>query len=227
MTGDLKDFIARLSMVLPKRWFAEQSPNLEALLTGIATPWVWLYNLITYVVSQTRLMTATDDSLDMISNDYFGRKILRKLDESDTIYRGRILAAVLREAASRPAVSAGLEDLIGNPPTIFEPANCLDTGAYGGLQGNLGFKGMGMAYGHIGGWGSLSLPFQFFVTATRPPTPGVSMLAGYGTSNGGYGEGSSSYVDLSLLPGHVSDADIQTALCSLLPINAVAWLRII
>ena len=52
------------------------------------------------------------------------------------------------------------------------------------------------------------------------------MLSGYGTSGGGYGEGAISYVDLSLLPGHVTDQDIQSMLCSLLPVNAIAWLRI-
>ncbi len=49
---------------------------------------------------------------------------------------------------------------------------------------------------------------------------------GYGTSVGGYGEGAISYVDPALLPGHVTDADIQAALSRLLPVNAVAWLRI-
>jgi hypothetical protein len=72
----------------------------------------------------------------------------------------------------------------------------------------------------------LVLPLQFFVTAARPPTPVISMLAGYGTPNGGYGLGELSYVDLSLLPGQVTDQDVQSTLCSLLPVNAVAWLRI-
>jgi hypothetical protein len=83
-----------------------------------------------------------------------------------------------------------------------------------------------MAYGQRGGWGNLQMPLQFFVTATRPAMPGIGLLAGYGTPAGGYGIGSISYVDLSLLPGHVSDPDIQATLCSLLPVNAVAWLRI-
>jgi hypothetical protein len=67
---------------------------------------------------------------------------------------------------------------------------------------------------------------QFFVTASRPATPGISMLAGYGTPNGAYGEGQISYINLDLLPGHVTDQDIQSTLCGLLPVNAVAWLRI-
>jgi hypothetical protein len=225
MAGDFADFIFRLRSVLPKRWFAEQSPNLEALLGSIATPWVSLYSLIAYVISQTRLVSATEEWLDLISNDYFGSSLARKSDEVDLAYRSRIQAALRREAATRSSVSAGLEDLIGTQPVIFEPANCGDTGSYGG-GGHSNTLGGGMAYGQIGGWGSLGLPLQFFVTATRPPVPGVGMLAGYGISSGGYGEGSISYVDLALLPGHVSDADIQATLCSLLPVNAVAWLRI-
>jgi hypothetical protein len=227
MTGDLADFLSRLWAVLPKRWFAEQSPNLEALLTSIATPWVWLYNLIIYVIAQTRLATATDEWLDLIAIDYFGRQLSRKTNEADFSYRDRIQGALLQEAATRSAVEAGLQGLIGTPPAVFEPANCMDTGSYGASAGTANMPCTGMAYGQAGGWGSLQLPLQFFVTATRPPTPGVGMITGYGTSNGGYGGGAISYVDLSLLPGHVSDADIQAMLCRLLPVNAVAWLRII
>jgi hypothetical protein len=227
MTGDHSDFISRLWAVLPKRWFAEQSPNLEALLASIATPWVWLYSLITYVIAQTRLATATDEWLDLIALDYFGRKLIRKTNEEDFSYRNRIQVALLQEAATRSAVTAGLQGLTGIQPAIFEPANCMDTGSYGASAGAPIMEGTGMAYGQTGGWGSLQLPLQFFVTTTRPPTPGVGMLAGYGTSNGGYSEGAISYVDLSLLPDHVTDADIQTMLSRLLPVNAVAWLRII
>jgi hypothetical protein len=226
MTGDLADITSRLRSVLPKRWFGEQSPNLTAVLQSIGTPWVWLYGVIVYVIAQTRLTTAADSWLDLISFDFFGDGIGRKSNESDSNFRARIKAALLREAATRSAISSGLEALLGSPPVIFEPANCADTGCYGGSSSGFIVSGYGMAYGILGAWGSLALPLQFFVTATRPPTSGVSMLAGYGTSNGGYGEGSISYVDLALLPGHVSDQDVESALCSLLPINTIAWLRI-
>ena len=227
MAGDLADFVSRLRAVLPKRWFAERSPNLEAVLTSLAAPWVWLYGLISYVILQTRLMTASDEWLDLISNDYFGDRLDRKPNEADFSYRNRIQRALLHEAATRSAVSAGLESLTGTRPVIFEPANCMDTGSYGALADGPNMPGTGMAYGLAGGWGNLELPLQVFVTVTRPATPGLGMLGGYGTSNGAYGEGAISYVDLSLLPGHVSDTDIQVTLCSLLPINAVAWLRLI
>jgi hypothetical protein len=227
MTGDLSDCLSRLWTVLPKRWFAEQSPNLDAMLTSIATPWVWLYNLITYVIAQTRLATATDEWLDLIAIDYFGYELSRKTNEVDFSYRNRIQATLLQEAATRSAVETGLQGLTGTLPAIFEPANCMDTGSYGAAARTANMPGTGMAYGQAGGWGSLQLPLQFFVAVTRPPTPGVGMIAGYSTSIGGYGDGAISYVDLSLLPGHVTDVDIQAMLCRLLPVNAVAWLRII
>lgn len=226
MTGDLTDIVSRLWAVLPKRWFAEHSPNLEAVLTCLATPWVRVYKLIRYVIMQTRLRTATDMWLDLIAVDYFGRKLPRRSNEVDLTYRARIQTALLRGAATRSAVSAGLESLIGTKPVIFEPANCMDTGGYGGLAVNPNMPGSGLAYGQAGGWGSLGLPYQFFVTVARSPAPGVGLLAGWGTSGGGYGEGALGYVDLSLFPGHVTDQDIQSTLCSVLPVNAVAWLRI-
>jgi hypothetical protein len=226
MAGDLNDIVNRLWSALPKRWFAEQSPNLTTVLTCIATPWVWLYNFILYVRLQTRLVTATEDWLDLIANDYFGRKLQRKPGEADFAYRARIQNALLQGAATRVAVSSGIEKLVGTRPNIFEPANCMDTGSYGAINGHPQLTATGLAYGRVGGWGSLELPLQFFISTTRPPVPGVGMLAGYGTSYGGYGEGSISYVDLSLLPGQVTDRDIQTTLSDLLPINAVAWLKI-
>ena len=210
MTGDLDDIIYRLRSVLPHRWFSETSPNLNAVLSSIATPWVWLYGLISYVISQTRLASATDDWLDLIAADYFGSGLIRKPGEGDASYRSRIQAALVREAATRSAVSEGLTDLIGRQPSIFEPANCMDTGCYGASGLSSPIPGTGMAYGQAGGWGSLDLPFQFFITCERSPTPGVGLLAGYSTLNGGYGQGQISYIDLALLPGHVTDTDIRT-----------------
>src|ERR1700710_1612459 len=133
MTGDFADIVSRLSLVLPKHWFPAQSPNVNAVLTGIAAPWAWLYDLITYVIKQTRIGTATDDWLDLVAFDYFGRRLARKPDELDPSYRSRIKAALLRDGATRTAVSSALEALTGTRPDIFEPANCMDTGCYGAL----------------------------------------------------------------------------------------------
>jgi hypothetical protein len=226
MTGDLFNIVLRLRSTLPKRWFGENSPNLDALLTSIANPWVWLYDLISYSIRQTRLATASDEWLDLIATDYFGSRLGRKVSETDIAYRVRIRRALLREAATRSAVLRGLQGLTGIEPAIFEPANCMDTGGYGTLSGDPTLRVVGLAYGKAGGWGNLALPYQFFVTAARPLVPGVAMLAGYGTPSGAYGQGCLGYVAVSLLPGQVTDAEIQNTLSGLLPINAVAWLRI-
>ena len=227
MVGDLADFVSRIRSVLPKRWFGEQSPNLQSVLTGMATPWVWLYGVIGYVVDQTRLSTATEEWLDLIANDYFGDFLKRKANEADASYRSRIKLALLQEAATRTGISAGVKALTGVAPVIFEPGNCMDSGGYGSLSLGSNAVGSGMAYGLVGGWGNLQMPLQFFITVTRPPTTGLDSIAGYGTSSGAYGRGESSYVDLALLPGQITDADIQATICRLLPVNATAWLRII
>jgi len=134
---------------------------------------------------------------------------------------------LLRDAATRSAINAGILDLCGSEPWIFEPARCSDTGAYGTSGGGADIPYTGLAYGVTGGWGNLNLPLQFFVSIKRPAAPGVAMLAGYGTSAGAYGNGSISYVNVSGLPGRISDDDIRSTLLSLLPLNAVAWLQIV
>nr|WP_294511680.1 hypothetical protein [uncultured Rhodopila sp.] len=227
MTGDLYDFVARIRSAIPKRWFGDQAPNLTAIITCIATPWTWLYGLLTYVISQTRIGSASDNWLDLIALDFFGSDLARDSGENDTSYRSRIQRNLLRTAASRSAVSSCMEQLTGAEPRIFEPAKCSDTGSYATVADGPVPPGCGLAYGAAGGWGNLNLPFQFFITITRPPTPGVGLLAGYGTNAAGYDAGSIAYFDLSMLPGQVTDEDIQNTLSSLLPINTVAWLQIV
>lgn len=223
MRGDVADFISRLSSVLPGRWFAEKPPNLSAILRCLATPWSWVYALIDYVSAQTRLAKATDRWLDLFAFDFLGDMMRRKQGESDPSYRARIASMLLPSAATRPAIVAGVAALIGSEPRIFEPARCADTGGYGGASSPVG---AGCAYGQAGGWGNLNLPNQFFITVTRPPTPGTGMLSGYADAAGGLGVGSLSYADLAELPGYVSDQDIQQSLCRLLPVNTTAWLSI-
>jgi hypothetical protein len=144
MTGDLTDIIMRLKSVLPKRWFSEQSPNLTAIIKSIAVPWAWLYSSLNYVIRQTRIASATDGWLDVISLDYFGDGLRRKSNETDTSYRTRIQRALLREAATRCAVGACIKELVGAEPRIFEPSKCSDTGSYATLAGASGVSWSGL-----------------------------------------------------------------------------------
>ena len=67
MLGDVTDIRERMRAVLPLRWFPDQSPNLDTLLTCLATPWAWFYSLAQYTRSQTRLISALDQWLDLIA----------------------------------------------------------------------------------------------------------------------------------------------------------------
>ena len=227
MVGDLTDVVFRLKAVLPKGWFSDQSPNLSIILTCLAVPLVWLYDQLDYVKAQTRIGSATDAWLDLAAQDYLGCRCYRKAGETDAVYRLRIKKALLARAATRLALTSNILDLVGSLPVIFEPGSCQDAGSYGAIGPGPSVQPCGLAYGVVGGWGSLQLPYQVFLTVKRPIIYGEAGLAGYGTGASGYGVGPSAYLDLAELPGYVTDEDIQARICSSLPVNAVAWLRIV
>jgi hypothetical protein len=222
MTGDQSDIVARLKVVLPGGWFADETPLLDCVLAGLGCAWAWVYQTLQYVTAQTRIATATDVWLDVIARDYFGRRLVRRAGQADDPFRRRIMAELLRERGTRAAVIGVLKDLTGRSPIVFEPSRATDTGAYGAAGGGWS----GLAYGAAGGWGSLNLPFQFFVTAYRPAGSGIAFVAGWGSGCGGYNKGAVEYGNLAMLQGQVTDVDINAAAASVLPIATTGWLRI-
>ncbi len=129
MTGDTNDLLARLKVTLPAKWFADSTPILDGLLTGLASAWSWLYALLVFTRNQTRLATATGTFLDAISADCLGPALPRRTAEPDATYRLRIARELLRERNTRTALVAALTDLTGRPPIVFEPTRPADTGA--------------------------------------------------------------------------------------------------
>ena len=221
MMGDNADIVRRLKATLPAGWFPDVTPILDAILSGIASAWSWLYALLQYVKTQSRIATATGIWLDIVAQDFFGDRIGR-LGRSDSDFRFRIQRELVRERGTRAAVSSILGDLTNREPTIFEPTNASDTGGWGTAAA----PHTGLAYGNAGGWGSLSLPFQCFVTAYRPLSGGISLVGGWSTPAGGYGGGSLEYADLALMTPTVSDSEIFAAVASVMPAAATAWVRI-
>lgn len=173
---------ARIRSVLPVSWFPTSStrgpsasPILDGVLAGLGAAWAAIYSLLSYTKLQTRIATATDFFLDLIAADFFSPELVRRAGETDTAFRLRILSNIFAPRATRTALSMALTELTGHPPLIFEPGYTNDTGGYGTFaQG-----GGGMAYGARGGYGSLELPFQCFVTAFRPSAEVISQVAGY------------------------------------------------
>ncbi|HET9019597.1 MAG TPA: hypothetical protein VFN46_08425 [Acetobacteraceae bacterium] len=216
MTTNIADMQGRLASLLPLRWFADDAPVLSSLLAGLADGWAWLSDMLAYAKLQTRIATATDTFLDLVSQDCFAAALPRRTGESDAAFRGRIQQELLRERATRPALVAVLTDLTGRVPVVFEPARPADTGAYGTALG----------YGVAGGWGSLALPSQSFVTAFRPLGAGVPVVGGWGSGAGGWGVGAIEYASRPMVEAQVSDADITAAVARSVPVATIAWLRI-
>jgi hypothetical protein len=217
-TGDQTDFVARLKAVLPGGWFRDATPILDGVLNGIAWALSLVYGLAAYARLQTRIGTATDGFLDLISLDFFGSKLPRKPQEMDSAFRARILSQLFLEKATRRGLIRVLQLLTGRTPLVFEPARIADTGAYSTNT---------MGYGVAGAYGSLALPFQAFVMAYRPTGQGIPFVGGYGSSVGAYSTPSQlEYANPSLIQGVVQDADIYAAIDAVKPAGTIIWTRI-
>jgi hypothetical protein len=222
MIGDQSDMLGRLKAVLPTRWFADDTPVLDSILSGVSAGWAWVYQLLQYVRIQTRIASATGVWLDTISLDLFGNRVIRRSGQGDGPFRVRIQQEIFREHGTRAAITSILEDLTARTPAIFEPARVTDTGGYGSVGGD----GTGFAYGLAGAWGNLELPFQCCVTAYRGVAGAIADVNGYGDNCGGYGVGASEYASLTMIQGPVTDADICAAVARVMPVAAIAWLAI-
>lgn len=208
--------VARLKAALPARWFADTTPVLDGVLAGLAAPWAALYAQLRQAIAQTRIATASAGFLDLISGDFFARRLPRRLSEADDAFRARIQAEMRRERATRAGMAAALSDLTGRPPAIFEPARPADTGAWNGQAG----------YGAAGRFGSLMLPRQVFITAYRPLGAGIATIAGWGATQGGYGNGTLAWGDQAQIAGQVTDAEIAATVAATMPTAGIAWLAI-
>ena len=183
MIGDQADIVGRLRAVLPVRWFPDSAPVLDALLSGLASGWSSVFQQLQYVRAQTRIATATDIWLDVVAQDYLGSRLVRRTGQGDAAFRGAIQRELFRERGTRAAIVSGPQDLTGRPPQIFEPAR---PGEPAATDRRLAMAGLG--YGCAGGWGSLTLPFQCFITAYRSIGAGTAMISGWSSNGGAYGQ---------------------------------------
>jgi hypothetical protein len=152
----------------------------------------------------------------MAASDFAGAALPRRSGESDAAYSARVRASLLLPRATRSGLIETLTALTGRTPAVFEPRNAADTGGYNLRSG----------YNSLGGYGSMSLPYQFFVTALRPNDTAISNASGYGAGPGGYNLAPLQYASDSALGGIVSDAEIYAAVAAVLPSCAIAWTRI-
>lgn len=175
--GDQDDIVARVKATIPPTWYPDTSPVLDAILTAFANAASWIYGLIAYAKLQTRIATATDGWLDLIANDFFGRRLTRGA-RSDDLFRQAIIAEVFRPRDTREAIIDILEGLTGREPVVFTPARPQDAGGYSPGPAGDGV-GRVIAYNVAGGYGSLLMPYQFLIHAFRSDTGGIPLVGGY------------------------------------------------
>ncbi len=219
--GDQADMAARLRRALPRGWFPDDAPALGTILAGFGSMWSGIFDHVAYVTLQTRIATATGANLDLIALDFFGMGLQRRPGESDDLLRARIKRELFREKGTRAAIVSVLTDLTGVAPAIFEPRRTSDTGGW--TQGGIGF-------GVAGGYGSLTLPFQAFVTAYRATPSGIANVEGFypgsGAALGGWGQGAIMWGSLAQVAGPVTDADVYAAVAGVIPEATIAWTAI-
>jgi len=220
-TGD-QNYMFNLIKSNLVNWFGNNTPVLDSVLMGVADTDAFIHSFKDYAALQTRIKTATDFYLDYISKDFFGNKLPRKPQESDSKFRVRILAALVQEKCTRNAFRNGLFLLTGQYPILFEPWRALDCGGYNVAQ----YTGYDIA----GRYGSDSYPYQGFIDVFVNAGIGMSNYSGYNVSYGGYstsgGKAYLYYGGNSLVGLDVTDDDIYSLINSIKVWGTLIWVRI-
>ena len=136
----------------------------------------------------------------------------------------RVKHEILRPRDTRLALIEALTDLTGRAPVVFEPRNAYDTGTYATPSN--------YAYGVVGGYGNMTLPWQMFIHAFLPVTSakGVGNVAGYGVPIGSYRSGTVGtkieYITPAQIVQLISAQDINNTIVATLPAGTVGWTAI-
>ncbi len=230
------------------------APVANAVLGGLADGLAWVRAQGMTVRAGTRRADTTGWLLDVDAFGFFGPRFLRRPNESDASWLARYTAEIFRPRVTRAAIDRALYDLTGRHPVILEMWNTGDVGGYGAPNlayggGNPvaprvgGYGSTGGGYGRgaegygvrsnpitarpgAGRWGSLSYPYQVFITAFRPQSPSIPLVAGYGSPVGGYGIGTITYADISQEQSLVSDAEIYATVHRTVGAGVTAWVAI-
>jgi hypothetical protein len=218
-TGSSSDITSRVKGLIPKRWFKWVAPYRDAIIGGLSDAASLCYNLILYARAQTRLATAYGIWLDIFAYDFLGRTIMRNKLADDT-FRAIIRATILQERVTRAGMVKALMTLTGKTPSIFEPWNTFDTGAYSNASTPYGSMGYGQGRG---GYGSMNLPGQTFIKVARGSPSGVPNVDGYGNVIAGYGAGSIEYVGPGTELSGVTDAMIYQLINMTKPTGSTCW----
>jgi hypothetical protein len=167
------DFANRLLRLFPNGWLSDaaQVPGGVAYATflGIGTPLDYNLAQFQFVAAGLRIKLAYGSALDVISTDYFGNGLPRLPGETDTAFRARILAQLLRPRVTKAAVGAAILAAVGVSPIVCEPWSvgytlCWDLNGYWSTDSQQNAPAR---------WGDM-IPFTGFIDISAP----VNMATG-------------------------------------------------
>jgi hypothetical protein len=253
-TGDSDDILARVRSELPARWFNRDAPLRDAILGGISDVAAWAYSFLYFDYAQMRLATATGMFLDLFANDFLGL-YLKRDGANDDVFRARIRATILQERVTRAGMISCVTQLVGSPPTIFEPWNPGDAGGWntgafawagatpgtrpgGGWNVSSGWDKNASGYdispasarssGGAGGWGTLLMPAQVLITVPPSVIQGVPKVGGWNLGGAAWNTGVGEWLDEdSIEVGSLTEGDIYATIAATKPTGVVAWTNIL
>jgi hypothetical protein len=217
MTGDIPDLLSRIKSLLPP-WFPSTTPVLDAILTGPATAFSWIYGFIQYLIGQTRLKTVSGNFLDLAAYDFFGTGFPRRANESDAAYRARFLPAIFQEKVTRKGITLAVQNMVGTTPLIIEPWNPGDCGGWNVPQS--------CGYDVAGYYGSRNKPLQMLITVYTQGSQGIPGVAGWNDPEGGYNSGGTEWTDRAQSNGPVTTPEIYDLINATKAAGTTAWVRI-
>ncbi len=134
--------LSKLIALTPKNWYSDAALAFGGVYYGFILIAALEYGLfgdnINFVQLQTRISTATGGFLDLVSQDFLGSSLPRLPGEPDSSFRTRILAAVLREKATRNGMIAALNAINAPIMTMTEPWFPMDCGGYAEMDSQTG-----------------------------------------------------------------------------------------
>lgn len=220
--GSHEDVYSRIIAQLPPWFGADPNLILDIIIEAFVNTGTFHYTQYGYAKLQTRIATATDINLDNISKDYLGDELPRRINESDELYRARILATLLREKCTRRGLRLAILNLTGIEPIIFEPWNPSDCGGYNVVTN--------LAYNTAGRYGSGSFAYQGFIDVFVDSFTGMSNYSGFNNYFGGYnaygGLATFWYGGESINTNIITDSDIYTLINLTKVYGTVVWVRI-
>lgn len=224
--GDQPDLFGRIKRLLPN-WFGQDvapTPILDGLLQGPAWLLSFVYSLIAYAKLQTRLATATDGWLDLISQDFLGSSLPRNLGESDATFLARIKANLFPPSNTVAAIVAAVGAITGTTPRLMEPWRPSQTGVWDGSGGQ------GAMFWDVD---NVTTPFRFtdsgrgeyFIEVPAPPLSVLSRgyLPAY-DKNSFWDTYSLNWIDLSAA-AMASALQVIAILQKLTVCGVTAWVR--